>query len=64
MADTPKIPDRLARFVQPFYVDAFGSLPPAPVNALRSPPDPDWISMFAWRRCEPRRYSAKASTKR
>jgi alkylhydroperoxidase/carboxymuconolactone decarboxylase family protein YurZ len=34
MADTPKIPDRLARFVQPFYVDAFGSLPPVPGERL------------------------------
>jgi len=34
MAASPKIPEAFRRFIQPFYVDAFGSMPPVPAERL------------------------------
>ena len=34
MAAAPKIPQAFSRFIQPFYIDAFGSMPPVPAERL------------------------------
>ena len=39
MAASPKIPEAFRRFIQPFYVDAFGSMPPVPAERLSLNPD-------------------------
>ncbi len=34
MADAPKIPEAFRRFIEPNYIDAFGSMPPVPAERL------------------------------
>ena len=34
MPESPKIPEAFRRFVEPYYVDAFGSMPPVPGERL------------------------------
>ncbi|NQU71769.1 MAG: carboxymuconolactone decarboxylase family protein [Rhodospirillales bacterium] len=34
MTDSPKIPDEIARYIDPYYVESFGEMPPLPAQRM------------------------------
>ena len=48
MAESPKIPEAFRRFIEPYYVDAFGSVPPVPAERLALSDNPGKDLNLRW----------------